>query len=204
MAIKPKAAKLFFVTADEKDTLYYKENIKDQLKNKFGSLLQALPAGTTFRENGAWRIGGPNFSRKDGRRVLWASRIEVEVEAGRLINEESKPGVGYSTVATGLAPYTLSTLQAQTVASTFPQYNFPNTLSVPAQMSITGSGGSVSAADWTKSLEILFDSQQKKLVTHKGRDVFEILWSTEITVAKELKKAKIEEIKHIGLNCQAI
>lgn len=200
--LKPKAAKLFFVTADEKDTLYYKENIKDQLKNKFGSLLQALPAGSTFRENGAWRIGGPNFSRKDGRRVLWTSRIEIEVEAGRLINEESKPGVGYSTVGTGLAPYTL--LQAQTVASAFPQYNFPSTLSVPTQMSITGSGGSVNVADWTNYLEILSDSQQKRLVTHKGRDVFEILWSTEITVAKELKKAKIEDIKHIGLNCQPV
>jgi len=67
--LKPKAAKLFFVSADEKDTLFYRENVKDQLKNKFASLLEATPEGTTFRENGTWRISGPNFSRKEGRRV---------------------------------------------------------------------------------------------------------------------------------------
>ncbi len=198
--LKPKAAKLFFVSADEKDTLYYRENIRDQLKNKFGPQLEALPEGTTFRENGTWRIGGPNFSRKEGRRVLWTSRVEIEVEAGRLINEESKSGSGYLTVASVLPQNTLPALQAQPIASAFTQYTFPT----PELMSVGVGGSSVNPADWTKFLTSFGGSQQKRVVTHKGRDVFEILWSTEITVAKELKKAKIEDIKHIELNCQSI
>lgn len=202
--IKPKAAKLFFVSSDDKDTLFYKENVRDQLKSKFGSLLQAPPEGATFREDGTWRIGGPNFSRKEGRRILWTSRIEIELEAGRLVNEESLSGAGYSTVATGLTSYAFPALQGQSVANSLAQYLIPNTVLTPEQMSVGAGVSSVNLSDWTKYPPSLAGSQQKRVVTHKGKDVFEILWSTEITVAKELKKAKIEDIKHIGLSCQSI
>jgi hypothetical protein len=41
-----------------------------------------------------------------------------------------------------------------------------------------------------------------RVISHEGRDIFEVLWSTEVTVAKELKKVVIEDVRHIELNCQ--
>ena len=44
----------------------------------------------------------------------------------------------------------------------------------------------------------------KKVISHKGGDTFEVLWSTEVTMAKELKKPIVEGISHIGRNCAPI
>jgi hypothetical protein len=39
----------------------------------------------------------------------------------------------------------------------------------------------------------------KRIVTHKGKDVYEVLWSTELTMAKELRKAAVEKVKHVEI-----
>ncbi len=80
--LKPKAAKLFFVAGDEKEALFYKEDVKGRLENKFAAHLALRPEGTSFRTNLSWTISKPNFSRKQGRRIFWISRIEIEVEIG--------------------------------------------------------------------------------------------------------------------------
>jgi len=41
-------------------------------------------------------------------------------------------------------------------------------------------------------------------VTIKGKDIYEILWSTEVTMTKELRKSVIEQIKHIELKFEPI
>jgi len=53
-----------------------------------------VPQGTSFRKNGTWFIERPNFSKKDGRRVFWTSRIEIEFDAGSItkIADSSKTG----------------------------------------------------------------------------------------------------------------
>ena len=62
--------------------------------------------------------------------------------------------------------------------------------------------------DMSKVIEAALSSvaglSTKKVVTHKGRDVYEVLWRTDVTVAKELKRAVIEDIKHIGIDWQAV
>jgi hypothetical protein len=64
--LKPKAARLFFVGAEDQDTLYYKENIRGRIQEKFKAQLETNPEGTTFRTNGTWYINAPNFFKKDG------------------------------------------------------------------------------------------------------------------------------------------
>src|SRR4051812_28329011 len=44
----------------------------------------------------------------------------------------------------------------------------------------------------------------KRIVTHKGMDSYEVIWSTVVTVAEELQRPMIEEIKHIGANWEAV
>lgn len=45
---------------------------------------------------------------------------------------------------------------------------------------------------------------EKMVISHKGIDVFEVLWSTEVTMSKDLKKPAIENITHVELRWQTI
>lgn len=90
--IKLKADRQFFVSSDDKETVFYREKISEKLEEKFKAELALVPSGTEFRKNGSWRIGRPNFARKEGRRVFWTSRITVEFEAGTVVTEaETQP-----------------------------------------------------------------------------------------------------------------
>jgi hypothetical protein len=188
--IKPKAAKLFFISSEEKETVYYREKIRERLTGKFESELEARPQGTGFRLNGKWFIDQPNFSRKEGRRVFWTSRIEIEIEVGTVTNE-GEPTVGISASSmmpqVGQSPQLVGTYQAMQ------DYLAHGTISANAYVS--GFRG-YEYPPVTVS--------EKRVTTHKGRDIFEVLWSTEVTMSKDLKKPIIEDITHVELNCQPI
>lgn len=79
-SLKEKAGKYFFVEKD-KTTLFYKENIREQIKGKYESELKELPEGADTRENGTWYISPPRFDRKVGQRVFWYTQFRVEAEA---------------------------------------------------------------------------------------------------------------------------
>jgi len=178
--LKPKAAKLFFVSSDAKEVLFYKEKIRERLMEKFKSDLETKPQGTTFRENGTWRIDLPNFSRKEGRRVFWTSRIEIDVEAGTVITQNEP---------SNLAAWVTGDRPVQQDPGSTP-YTF---LSTP-----------ITLQSVLQNIDYRNLISEKKVISHKGRDVFETLWSTEVTMSKELKKPIIEDIKHIELSCQPI
>jgi hypothetical protein len=184
--LQPKAERLFFMSSDDQNTLYYKEELTERLTNQFASVLETLPKGTSFRRNRNWRISRPNFSRKEGRRVFWTSRIEIEVEAGTISKEEEKPGIGY--LAALGAPLT--------------EYSFVSNQKARGSVSLS-SDSLLPGMGWNR-YGTQFGTSETTVVTHKGSDVFEVLWSTEVTISKELKKAKIEDIRHIGLSCQPI
>lgn len=184
--IKPKAAKLYFISADQKETLFFKENIQDQVKEKFRAELKEMPPGTGFRENSTWYIEEPNFSKKEGRRVFWTSRIEVKFEAGNLVPSAQPPASQKSTIET--------------------QESTP--LSIAAYTNIYRS-----YQPWLVSENLPWLPQghmqisqppEKKIVTHAGRDIYEVGWSTEVTMSKDLKKPIVEDIRHVELNCQPI
>ncbi len=44
----------------------------------------------------------------------------------------------------------------------------------------------------------------KRVISHKGNDIYEVRWSAEITMTNELKKPTIDDIIHIELICQPI
>jgi len=188
--LKPKAAKMFFVSSDDKDALYYKGEVGEQIRNRFKVQLEAKPEGATFRKNGTWYISAPNFSRKEGRRVFWASRVEVEVEAGNVVKagQGQYPQIGLTT--------TLSQLAAPKPQEATGLAKYIDELANPPSFNVGSS--------WKDLLSQWADSPDTKVVTHKGKDVFEVLWSAEVTMAKDLKKGAVEDIKHVGLGCQAV
>jgi hypothetical protein len=188
--IKPKAAKLFFVSSDDKETVFYREKIRERLSEKFKTELEKSPQGTMFRQNGTWFIIPPNFSKKVGRRVFRTSRIETEFEAGTLTTDDDARAGQLAQLSDLLwpsPPQGVPAAKALTYANLVPM---ATGLESPHFINF-----SESTATYTPP---------KRVVSHKGRDIYEVLWSTEVAMSKELKKPVIESIAHVEFNCQPI
>lgn len=185
--LKPKAAKFFFVSGENKDTLYFTEKVGERIRETFKDDLAKNPEGTTFRTNKTWYISAPNFSRKEGTQIFWTSRIEVEVEAG-ISTKESEPTLSKLVALSSLNPNPISPESSGKIATT-------NALGA-----LYG-GGTDWGKDWAGAITGLF-TPEKTVITQKGRDIYEVLWSAEVTTSKSLKKSEIHEIRHIGLKTQ--
>jgi hypothetical protein len=191
--LKPKADRLFFVSADDKDVLFYKENVRQKLEEKFGIELKQRPEGTTFRSNGKWLIAHPNFSRKEGRKIFWTSRIEVEVDAG---------------VTTNIAKAPVLQTSGALVSPTSYAFQAPNAMALKPTQALSWLQPVTDADLYSGSVNIAYPNfayaPQERIITHKGSQVFEVLWSAEVTMSKDLKKSAIEQINHISLTWQPI
>jgi hypothetical protein len=185
--LKPKAAKLFFVSGEDKETLYFTEKVGERIREKFKDDLDKKPEGTTFRTNKIWYINRPNFLRKESRRVFWTSRIEVEIEAG--ISVESQPQLSNLAALSSLK-FASEVSETQGVKATI--------LGQPMTPSTQYAIGANPGSNWWPNFINLPDTE-KTVVTQKGRDIYEVLWSVEVTTTKGLKRTEINEIKHIGL-----
>lgn len=188
-SVKPKAANLFFTSGEDKTTLYFTEQIEKRIVGKFQNEFLAKPQNTTFRKDGQWYVSQPNFSRKEGRRIMWSSRIWVAVEAGNVVRSQ-EPGI------LGGSPAALTALTGS--------YSLAD-----AYRAITGREEKGVSGLFPASVRRLSDlmpllEPKKEVVTHKGRDVYQVLWSTEVTLKKELRKPKIDEITHVECDWQAV
>lgn len=75
--ISDKAKKLFF-EKDNKETIYYKEEIRSKMKDLYPEPLNEKPYEGVTRENGTWWIGDPIFIRKERQKITWVTPIAVD------------------------------------------------------------------------------------------------------------------------------
>lgn len=186
--LKPKAQKLFFIPKEE-SSLFYKERIREKLNERFATELATPPPGATSRANGTWRISAPNFVKKTGRRIQWTSRITVEAEASKTVSPS--PAIESSSVQ--IAPMVKPTSYF-TGVSNFLTPQGP----VVGSIARTGKLSDMVSAWGTLNLE---SSQvdfgpANSVTTHKGVDVYEVLWSADVTTSRELRRPSVDEIKH--------
>jgi hypothetical protein len=197
--LKPKASKLFFISSDDKGTLFYKEKLTERVEEQFKAELKVRPEVTSFRDNNAWHIHQPNFLRKDGRRIFWTTRIDIEVEVGTLaLGSEPKASSVYES---NLGAFTILDRNSL-ITQKSPYYNTLAFLNEPVTygQNVFQTPGAITEGVVGRPLVF----PQKKVVSHKGRDIYEVLWSTEITMSKDLKKPTLEEISHIEFNLAPI
>jgi hypothetical protein len=187
--LKPKADRLFFTQKDQ-SSLYYKFNIREKLTEKFKPELEALPTGALWRKNGTWRISPPNFVKKSGRRIQWTSRIEVEAEATKLEYKSPPIDSPRSQIFTSGNTVSLGSIG-----------KLPNN-AFTVQNALYGNN--VSLADLSKQETILglppnleYVAPPIVVTTHKGSDVYEILWGTTVTTSRDLRAPSIDEIRHV-------
>lgn len=181
-AIKPKAGKLFFVPED-KSTLFYKMDIRKQLKEKFARELSEKPQGATDRNNGTWLIGAPNFLKKTGPRIQWTSRIEIETGASKDIMATHANLRSLNDLAT--PPNSLLLENSM--------YGFS---AKPVQLSALGN---LDLEGYQPSVTYDFTPATTTVRTHKGVDKYEVLWSADVTTDRGFRKPTIDDIKHVEL-----
>ena len=74
-----KASKLFFEKETEK-TFYYKESIRDKIKEQYATELKDTILPGHVRTGGTWWISEPIFIKKERQRIFWVSAVEPEFE----------------------------------------------------------------------------------------------------------------------------
>ena len=84
LEIQKNATKLFF-QQDDKDSIFYRENIRSQIEAKFKQELEAFPKGANYIAKGTWEVQPAIFLRKEGDKVHWANRIQIQSMAYKTI-----------------------------------------------------------------------------------------------------------------------
>lgn len=186
-------AKAYFFEFNNKDTLFYKEKISDQIEEKFDAKFQILPQNATDRENGTWKIQAPTFLKKEKQRVYWGSRIHIETKAYK---------TGSSVSSLTLSPYSLPHDRAQiqiSAASNLPYSWTERSRSIPGSIG-TWISGSIPSSEVGLGLSsgIAMQPMHRELVAN-GETVFEVIWSILVTTAEKFSIPKIEDIKFVEI-----
>lgn len=71
-------AKILFFEKENKETFYYKEEIRSKMKEQYSEALKEKPYEGITRENGTWWIGDPIFIKKDRQKITWVTPINVD------------------------------------------------------------------------------------------------------------------------------
>ena len=92
-------AKTFFFEKTKESGLYYKEGLRDRLREKFGHELEAVCNEGEHRKNGAWRIGATVFNRKERQRTYWITTITVDAKLFESQRPTAPTSSGLMTIA---------------------------------------------------------------------------------------------------------
>lgn len=168
-----KASKAFFEKGNDK-TLYYKERIGEKIREQYSSDLKNTILSGHMRTNGTWWISDPIFIKKERQQIYWVTPVEPEFE----IYHYERDGDGQNALA-GLADLFLAQSKGLSTATETP----------PSQVAQGGLSGFLGAS-----------LPQKKIIDIKGRDKFEVHWSTTLSQAQNLTSPKLIKIEYVGNN----
>lgn len=175
--LQPQASKYFF-EPDNKDTLFYKWDIRRKITTQYDSKLSENHPNCNYRENGDWYVSQPRFKKKVRQRIFWTTHIAVESKAYEYI-KESPVAIFDSTAH-------------DTYSSKIPSSLFNLALSPTSYV-----GHYRGAPALTKSL--LTDPMEKKLIAN-GRTEFEVFWSHLLSTNQKFRNPKIKKIDFIEIN----
>ncbi len=181
--IIPEAEILFF-NLENQSGLFYSENIKNEIKNKFHKELNSLHKWGETRENGTWKIGNIVFETKKKQKVFWKASITIDFVCFK--KSESHPIY--------IQPYNnislWSTYSSSPITSSDPWLlNWHNISSLELFNGNTSSNLSLS--------NNRIDRETVNIKACSGSAKFEVLWTTILTKTGKLTSPKIESIDYI-------
>lgn len=164
-------ASLMFFNNKDNCGLYYDENIRDQINNRYKNILEKKPdLIASSVQQGTWFISNVNFVKKEKQRFWWSSPIRIEMSSQKWTSSAvGRSGSANTMHERSLYPKSQSLLDIITSTS---NPNIPN-----------------------------INSPIPVLSEHKKGEIkFEIVWSVTLNVKGKLINPKIEEIKYIETN----
>lgn len=195
-SLRPKATRLFLANGD-KSTLYYKEHVRERLTERFKVELGALPAGATSRTNGTWQINVPTFAKKAGQRVHWSSRIEIDIEARKLIRDQRTMLISGLPANAGSGGV-IENPKWIAAPSSF-EIGTPSLIAASPMLAVSNVVGAQNLLKNPYEITVgSFDPVSTRVVvTHNGMDVYDVLWSVDVTTALDLRRATVDDIQHV-------
>jgi hypothetical protein len=179
LEIQTKATRLFF-QKDDKDSLFYRENIRSQIEAKFKQELEAFPKGADYIAKGTWEVQPAIFLRKDGDRVHWANRIQIESMAYKKVTFFQSPTISNLLEKPNITIFDTST------GSYLHEY----------QKDVFVAGGPKTEEKFNWSF--LAPQEREELIAI-GWTSFSVFWSALVNDKNELTSLQLEEdIKFIG------
>ena len=174
-------ASKYFFEPNDKNTLYYKENIGGQIQESYGEALSQVPRADLIRENGTWFIDGPIFVKKERQRIFWTTPIRIEAKLMQYEFQNTSATVAtLASIGLGLEG---ADLGRRNVLSDF------------------GRGGAdLGRRNVLKDLGLKRALEQgpTKMEVSGGESLFEVHWSVNVTQAKRLTSPRIEKIHFIS------
>lgn len=185
-ALQPRAGKLFYKPAD-KDTLYYRWGIHDQLKATLASSTISLPAGASRYVVEEWRVSAPRFLRKQSQRVSWVTRFTARLKAF------SQPVYSPWYQSTNLIIPGSSS--EQSVASTTSQ---PSSLSFPTAFKPGNLGFGQSPEGSTLFTPGLLSFPEQQPVA-SGTANIDVTWTVSVTTKLTLKSPQLDGLAFVDV-----
>jgi len=173
--LSKKASKIFFEKENEK-TFFYKENIRDKIKEQHADVLNDTILPDHIRSGGTWWLSEPIFIKKVRQRIYWVSTVEPEFEISHYEREEPQRNALY-----GLTDVSSPSLGIETTS--------------PSSLGGLGGIGGVGSLGLLGSL-----GSSKKVIDIKGKEKFEVHWSTSLSQAQNLTSPNLEKIVYVGNN----
>ncbi len=159
--------KLFF-TENDKNSLFYTLNLRDQILSDFSKELEEKPDGSIIRENATWWISKPGFEKKIKQQVFWKTIVTVNFATFKHVATESSNSID----------------------------NFPTVRPLSSGIGL-GTGSDRQKSFFLSSSSYSRDTFLSREKIGEGKTRFEITWSITLTTDNKLKNPKIESIKFI-------
>ena len=190
-SIKKEAAIYFFKrdekNPDEKSGLMYRGKVLEQIQARFSKELNFIPTGYDGKDLGRVLVNNARFSRKEGRRVYWVTRLEYDYKPYRLKSSEDFGGY-----LTSLGPQIANTQASAGTAGPLKTSDYLPVLGqtlTEIQSPIGQATASAFVNPW-RSMEKSFGSNV--------RTIFDVTWSVVISTQRhKFSSPRIESIDHV-------
>ena len=185
--IQGKVQKYFFDEENE-NGLFFKEKIRDKIREPYSEQLNWVPEVGLSRENGTWWVGKPVFVKKEGQRTFRITPISIDAILYKY-DYPPIPTPSFTDITSGF------------VTGKSPPMPLP-TFSISSKPSLSVLG------DLTSGISSSFTPpsmpKMNKINVDNGKARFEIHWSVNITQRKNFTHPRINEIKFIALQWDEI
>ena len=199
--IQPKVDAYFFI-ADDKNSLFYREQFEDRIRRDFADVLEKVPEGASSRETTHWAVFTPNFVKKSGQMVHWSTRVNVNARAYRS-KQTPYDMQDWWTSRPSAQPET--GIIVSTKGGSYGELGVkPH--SQPKTDPLTTTAGSYAGLTTVSDLwgerenaytRLIGSGRFEKVLSHEGVDIFEVIWKVQVTTAKNLRNPQIVDIKYV-------